>query len=356
MIDVLKSWGRKHFSDPQVIILAFFLFCGSLILVFWGDVLVPVIASIIIAYLLEGLVRKINYCGMPRIFSVIISFSLFLSTGIIILLGLIPLITKQLAQLIRDFPNILSHAQEVILTIPEKYPAIPESQIREMLTNFNNELVALGQKLLTVSLSSAMDVFTVLIYCIVVPLLVFFMLIDKDKIVNWFSRFLPEERGLAHQVWTDVDSKMGKYIRGKMIEIFIVGVVTYIPLQYWGLNYAATLSFFVGLSVVIPYVGAIIVTIPVALVAWFQWGSSSEFFYIMVAYLVVQVLDGNILVPLLYSEVVNMHPTAIIIAVLVFGGLWGVWGVFFAIPLATLIHAVINAWPSMQNEETVKSE
>ena len=60
----------------------------------------------------------------------------------------------------------------------------------------------------------------------------------------------------------------------------------------------------------------------------------------------IQFLDGNILVPLLFSELVNLHPVAIILAVLFFGGLWGVWGVFFAIPLATLISAVINAWPS----------
>ncbi|MNT53842.1 hypothetical protein D3C72_1909530 [compost metagenome] len=65
----------------------------------------------------------------------------------------------------------------------------------------------------------------------------------------------------------------------------------------------------------------------------------------MVAYLVIQALDGNLLVPLLFSEAVNLHPVAIIIAVLVFGGLWGFWGVFFAIPLATLVKAVLNAWP-----------
>ena len=141
---------------------------------------------------------------------------------------------------------------------------------------------------------------------------------------------------------------MGNYIRGKMLEILIVGVATYIPLKFMGMNYAATMSLLVGLSVIIPYVGAVAVTVPVAMIAWFQWGGTSDFVYLMVAYLVVQFLDGNILVPLLFSEVVNMHPAAIIISVLFFGGLWGVWGVFFAIPLATLIQAVINSWPSIQ--------
>ena len=65
-------------------------------------------------------------------------------------------------------------------------------------------------------------------------------------------------------------------------------------------------------------------------------------------YIVIQMLDGNVLVPLLFSEAVNLHPVAIIVAVLFFGGIWGLWGVFFAIPLATLIKAVINAWPKRE--------
>ena len=107
----------------------------------------------------------------------------------------------------------------------------------------------------------------------------------------------------------------------------------------------------VGVSVLIPYVGAAVVTIPIAIVAYFQWGFSSHFTWVMVSYGIIQFLDGNLLVPFLFSEMVNLHPAAIITSVLLFGGLWGVWGVFFAIPLATLIHAVINAWPNAVLEQ-----
>jgi putative permease len=107
----------------------------------------------------------------------------------------------------------------------------------------------------------------------------------------------------------------------------------------------------VGLSVIIPYIGAAVVTLPIALIAWFQWGWSSEFGWVLIVYGVLQALDGHLLVPLLFSEVVNLHPVAIIIAILVFGGLWGFWGVFFAIPLATLVQAVMQAWPRKGNEQ-----
>ncbi|MGB0669405.1 MAG: AI-2E family transporter, partial [Porticoccaceae bacterium] len=101
----------------------------------------------------------------------------------------------------------------------------------------------------------------------------------------------------------------------------------------------------VGLSVLIPYIGATVVTLPVLLVGYMQWGYSADFLWLFLVYGVIQFLDGNLLVPLLFSEVVNLHPVAIIVAVLFFGGIWGFWGVFFAIPLATLVKAVYNAWP-----------
>lgn len=351
MIDLLRAWYEKHFSDPQVVILALVILSGIAIILFLGDVLAPVLAGIVIAYVLEGLVRRISQLGVPRPVSVIITFSLFVASIVLLLFGLVPLVSKQLSQLIANLPEMLNKMQQLILTLPEKYPMLGSGDLEKMVAGFNAELVNLGQTLLSVSLASVIDVFTLLVFLVVVPLLVFFLLKDKQKIVSWMQRFLPQGEGLAYQVWRDVDVKMGNYIRGKLLEILIVGVATYIPLAIMGLNYAATLSLFVGLSVIIPYVGAVAVTIPVALIAWFQWGASSEFVTVMIAYLTVQFLDGNILVPLLFSEVVDMHPAAIIIAVLVFGGLWGVWGVFFAIPLATLIQSVLNAWPSMQAQE-----
>ncbi|MCK5396305.1 MAG: AI-2E family transporter [Gammaproteobacteria bacterium] len=348
MIDVVKGWFEKHFSDPQAIILVTILVFGGIFILYWGKILTPVIAGIVIAYILEGLVCKIRNLGVPRFAAFLISYALFVAAVALTLFGLVPLVISQGSQLIVDFPRILNKVQELLLAIPEKYPVFADQEIEKMLGNFSSELVGVGQTLVTASLSSAVDVFTVMVYLIVVPLLVFFLLKDKAEILLWFRRFLPEDRSLAYSVWKEVDVKMGNYIRGKMVEVFIVGAATFIPLKFMGMNYAATMSLLVGLSVIIPYVGAVAVTIPVAMIAWFQWGGTSDFVYLMVAYLVVQFMDGNILVPLLFSEVVNMHPAAIIIAVLFFGGLWGVWGVFFAIPLATLIQAVIHSWPSIQ--------
>ena len=207
------------------------------------------------------------------------------------------------------------------------------------------EVGRLGQRALSISLSSIIGLITIMVYLILVPLLVFFFLKDKQKILAWVQGFMPVDDILVRQVWREVNDKIGNYVRGKFMEIVIVWFVTYLTFALLGLNYAMLLSVLVGLSVIIPYVGAALVTLPVAFVAYVQWGPDTQFWYVLFAYGVIQFLDGNLLVPLLFSEVVNLHPVAIITAVLLFGGIWGIWGVFFAIPLATLVQAVLNAWP-----------
>jgi len=207
-------------------------------------------------------------------------------------------------------------------------------------------LTRLGQMALSLSFTSVMNAITLLVYLFLVPLLVFFLLKDKDQILAWLLNFLPEDRPLLNRVWSEVDHQLGNYVRGKVWEIVIIWGTSYIVFGLLHLRYAVLLGLFTGLSVLVPYIGVTVIFFPVALVAYFQWGLSSRFTYAVIAYGVIQLVDGNILAPLLLSEVVNLHPVAIIVAVLVFGGLWGFWGLFFSIPLATLVQAILKALPS----------
>jgi putative permease len=142
-----------------------------------------------------------------------------------------------------------------------------------------------------------------------------------------------------------MDIQLSNYVRGKTIEIFIVGIFAAIIFASLGLNYTALLSVLVGLSVLIPYIGAFLVTIPVVIVGLLQFGLNTEFYILVGLYLLLQALDGNLLVPIIFSDAVKLHPVIIILAVFIFGSMFGFWGVFFAIPIATFIKAVWNAWP-----------
>ena len=252
---------------------------------------------------------------------------------------------------------MLERGSELLSVLPEKYPDIVnQEQLNELLSLVQAELAGAGQNLLTYSFSSIPGVLAVMVYMILIPILVFFFLKDRQKILDWLSDFLPSERPLLRRIWGEMNTQVANYVRGKVLEMLIVGSVSYFCFAWMGLNYAALLGLLVGLSVMIPYIGAAVVTLPVVMVAFFQWGFTSEFYYLFGVYALIQALDGNVLVPLLFSEAVNLHPVAIIMAVLFFGGIWGMWGVFFAIPLATLIKAIIYAWPSPKPDEQGEPE
>ncbi len=345
MINMFRNWFNQRFSDPQIIILWVLLLSGFLIIVYLGEMLTPVFAGLIIAYLLEGVVATLQRIKVPRKIAVIFSFLLFIFCALLLLVGLLPLISRQVGQLFADLPSMITNIQKQLLLLPERYPEfISEIQINNMIGFLKSELTRMGQAVLFFSVASVKNLITVLVYFVLVPFLVLFFLKDKELIINWFKSFLPENRDLANEVWNEVNQQISNYIRGKIWEILIVWSGSYVTFTILRMDYAMLISLFIGLSVLIPYIGATVMTLPVVVIAFFQWGISPEFTKAVVAYAIIQLIDGNILVPLLLSGVVNLHPVAIIVSLLVFGGLWGIWGLFFAIPLATLVHAVIRTW------------
>ncbi len=345
-MQVLSDWFRRHFSDPQVMVLAASVAAIVTVVLLLGEMLLPVLASIVIAYLLEGFVLLLERHGWPRLLAVIVVFLLFLLFVGSVLVGVLPLVYRQVSDLVQQLPQMLARGQHLLMALPERYPELVSAgQIDAAMDAMRREVVGYGQTLVSVSLSSLVGVITLLVYLILMPLLVFFFLKDKRLILRWFERFLPRHRGIAGTVWRDVDRQLSNYVRGKFWEILICWAASFVTFSAFGLNYTMLLALLVGLSVIIPYIGASVVTVPVLLIAWFQWGWGAQFLWLTVAYFVIQALDGNVLVPLLFSEVVNLHPVAIIVAILVFGGIWGFWGVFFAIPLATVVKAILSAWP-----------
>lgn len=368
MFTQVRDWFNRTFSDPQVVILAILLIAGAFAVIFFGQMLMPALAALVIAYLLEGPVQRLQRVGLPRMISVSIVFSAFLAFLVFLLFALVPVLIRQLAGAVAAVPAQISRAQLWLAGLPERYPqlvhreaeAVPddvplalisEEQLSVMLNRLGEQVASYGERVVELSVTGASGLVTLLIFLVLIPVLVFFFLKDKQQIMHWFAGYLPRNRGLAATVWEEVDKQMSNYVRGKVLEILIVWVVTYAVFLLLGLNFAMLLSLLVGLSVIIPFIGAAVVTIPVALVALIQFGPSAMFVWTLVAYLIIQILDGNVLVPVLFSEAVSLHPVAIIVAILLFGGLWGFWGIFFAIPLATLVNAVLRAWPRAKQDE-----
>lgn len=346
MLEVVKEWGRRYLSDPQAVLLMVLLFSITFLIVYMGGILAPVITSIVIAYLLKWFANVLVNWRIRPGWAVWISYSTFLGLFLSAILILWPIIWQQLLRLYAELPTMITAVQSFLYLLPDKFPQfLSKEMVEGWAIDSQLQLKHATKILFTVSLASLPTLIALVVYLVLVPLMVFFFLKDNQVIVSWLSNFLPDKKPLLAKVWREINEQIGNYIRGKVAEIMIVGMVSALVFYGFGVRYAVLLSVLVGLSVVIPYVGAVVVTFPVILIAFFQWGAGSQLAYFILAYGLIQMLDGNVLVPLLFSEAVNIHPVAIIVAILVFGSWWGFWGVFFAIPLATVVKAVIDAWP-----------
>ncbi len=346
MRSILKSWVERYFSDEEALILLVVLVAGFAAIIWFGRMLAPFFTALVLAFLLQGVVSALTRRRVPHLLAVIMVFLAFVSVLLTLAFILMPLIWNQLVGLVQETPRMFASGQGWLDQLQERFPNIvTPDQMQSWIGVAGREISQLGQRALTLSLTSLGNVMSLIIYLVLVPILVFFMLKDREALVGFTLSLLPQKRTLLTRIWHEMDRQIANYIRGKSIEIVIVGTVAYITFAFFGLPYTALLAVLVGFSVLVPYIGAAVATIPVAAVAGFHFGISEQFVYVLVAYGVLQALDGNVLAPVLFSETNTIHPVSIIVAVLFFGGIWGFWGVFFAIPLATLLKALVYAWP-----------
>ena len=346
MLEEINNLFRKIFSNEETLVFSLLLGAAFLILFFFGNILTPFLVSIIFAYLLLGMQNRMQSYGLGPSLAFFFTYSFFLLLGIALMIWLIPVVYQQLQSLILEIPKWVNSLMLFAQEIPSKYPDLVSSdQITAFLQSLSGQITSISQDFLKASITGIQNTLAIAVNIILLPILVFFFLYDRKAIISGFLSILPKERIMLKNIWIEMDDQLSNYARGKAIEIVIVGSLAALIFLYFGLEYVALLSVLVGFSVLIPYLGAFIVTLPVAAVGLLQFNLTFEFWLLMGSYLALQILDGNLLVPLLFSDAVKLHPVAIILAVFIFGSLFGFWGVFFAIPIATLIKAIWNSWP-----------
>ena len=357
MLKLFIEWYKKRFSDPHVVSLMIVIIVLFFIIYFFNKILLPILIAIVLSYLLDRPVNYLQRKKVPHTLAVVIVLLLFMFVGLTGIMILLPLIWQQGVSLITNIPNMLNFVNKFIMSLPEHYPELIDVGLFDsMLQGITSKVMQTGNSLLQFSISSLFSIVSVAINTVLVPIIMFFLLKDKSKIWGYCSKVLPKNRTILNKVATEMDQQISNYIVGNVVHIIILTVCVYIPFWYFGLDYGLLLAVLVGLSVLIPYIGIIISSIPIILIALFQWGFTAQFGYLIFFYILIQALDGNLLVPYLFSEKLNLHPLVIIVAVIIFGGLWGFWGVFFAIPLATLVKAIINAWPNLEEINSIKNE
>jgi putative permease len=352
---IIAQWVNRYLAHEEAVVVLTIAALAVLALTFLGDVIAPIITAIVLAFLLQGVMNRLERLGLNHAISVAVSFSLLLGTIAVGFFVLLPSLWDQSQNLIQELPAMLTQAHATLDHLSRRFPQfITPDQFSRLSSAFADDMAHLGQTLVSYSLAQFGILLGLFVYLILVPTMAFFLLKDKNIILVWLSGFLPDERPVLTRIWREVNEQIANYVRGKCVQIIVVSAVCSLSFGLLGLSYSLLLGVCMGISVIIPYLGAVIVSLPIFLVGYVQWGWSDSWLYLLATVALVHALDGNVLVPLLFSNAVKMHPLAIIIAILFFGSLLGIWGVFFAIPLATLINAILRAWPVVPQATTIE--
>jgi putative permease len=353
ILDSITGWFKRCFSDPEAVTLFLFLVSVLFLIQMFGATLEPILVSVVLAYLLDPLVKGLERSKMPHWLAVSIVFLVFIGAVVLFLVVLVPLLWRQVIALGHEIPSVLPKVQEYVNTISQKHPdLLSANQLQNIVTGIKSDAAHVGRIIFSYSLSSISIGFAFIMYLILVPTIVFFILKDRDSILNWFRGYMPGHSSLIRRVWKDVHLQIASYVRGRVIEIILVSIVTWVVFAVLGLHYGTLLAVATGISVIVPYIGIVLVIIPVVIVALLQWGLGLHFAYLIISFLVICTLDAYVLVPKLFSGILNLSPVVIIVSVLIFGSIWGFWGVFLAIPLAAVIKAVLDAWPRSKSTTT----
>ncbi len=340
---LLKKFIDKYFFSEEAVYFSIMIISLFLVVLFFGGILLPVFISLVIAFLLNGFIEYLEKYLKSRWLSVLIGLLIFFGFYFS-LFFILPSIGTQINMFIQGLPKIILDFQVFLKGISSSY--LSEEEISNVFATIADQIRNLLSMALTSIAGSISIAFNAVLYAILIPLMVFFFIKDKEKLSPIVDFVLPKERNLINKIFLEMNDQLFNYVTGKLIEMLIVWAVSFTFFSFLQLPYAVLLSMLVGLSVIIPIFGALLVTIPVLLVGLSEWGITQNFYWLFIGYLVIQGLDGNVLSPILFSATNNLHPVVIIVSVLFFGGIWGFWGLFFAIPLATFIKAIISSWPT----------
>lgn len=340
MLEFLKKIIK---TNKELILLMFFF--PTLLIILNSHFFFPIITSIILSYLLYNIKTILENLGINEKTAFILTYMFFLTIFFSILFVIFPIFFKQLLGLFNDLPIMIQKIKILTYDLVNKYPFIfPQEQTNIIFSNIIAYFQSIGKTVISASLISIVLIVKWILYICLIPIFVFFFLKDHLKIKFWFKHIMPEKSTFLEKVWQETNPQIINYIRGKFIEIIIIAIINYLLFNFYKLSYADLLAFIVGLSVIIPYVGIIVISVPIIFISAVQYGLSYDFFYLTTIYSIIHILDGNLLVPILFSETVNLHPISIMFSIIIFGYIFGLYGIFFAIPLAIVSKAIINLY------------
>jgi predicted PurR-regulated permease PerM len=313
------------------------------LLVFWslGNVLLPFVLGGAIAYFLDPVADRLERMGLSRVAATgVITFAGVLIFVLMALL-VIPMLINQSLQLVNAAPE---YARNFGVFISERFPSVLDagSTLRQSLDDIGQAIKSRGVELLETALSSAASLINIVVLMVIVPVVSVYLLLDWDRMVAQIDALLPRDHApTIRQLARDIDKTLASFIRGMGTVCLILGTYYAVALMFVGLQFGLVVGFVAGLVTFIPYLGALIGGALAIGLALFQfWGDWLQIGLVASIFAIGQVIEGNVLTPKLVGSSVGLHPVWLILALSVFGALFGFVGMLVAVPVAASLGVI----------------
>ena len=319
-------------------------------LIFWllwslSDVLMPFTLGLVVAYVLDPLVVKLEGRGLSRLLStILILLGFFLLAGLLLVL-IIPALYRESVQLIQDLPALIEKMWAAIAPIVDRYTAGSdlEFNLAETLKENANSALSVSSNMLAGLMSGGQALISFLSVLIITPLVAFFTMSNWPAITSSIEDLIP--RQYHETVMTligRIDKSVSGFLRGQLTVAIILGLIYAIALSIAGLDYGFVIGMLAGLLSIIPFLGSIVGLLVSLLMAWFQSGDLGFMGIVAGIFVVGQLLEGNVISPKILGKSVGLHPFWILFSVTIGGSLFGITGMILGVPLAATISVLLG--------------
>lgn len=323
----------------------------KIIFIFIGRIMLPFIVAAFISYLLYPIVMKIHErFNLHKGIAVFIIYLLFFGGAFLIFYRSFPLFVYQLQDLSDQLPQLVLVYEDIIYSIYESTSFLPE-MVHEKIDAFLMKLEATIERQIEHILDKAMNIFDFIIVLTIIPVLVFYFLKDFTEMRRKIKMWIPKKYHIHfEQLIIAIDKSFGGYVRGQLIISTVVIFLTYIVYYTFELKYALVLAVLMGFMNIIPYFGPVIGTIPaVAIALTTSW---NLVIVVLITTVVVQILEGSFLSPYVMGKSVQIHPSVIILTLLIGAEIGGIIGMIFAVPTVTILKAIIEQLHNFKTTNT----
>lgn len=335
---------KPFFSHFQKLLL--FIFLLSLFLWFISTILnivVPLLISVLLAYIFNPIIEWMETKGAKRLKAAIILYLSSFSLIIILISFLIPVFSNEFFALQKSLPQYIHKIYGELWKwqniIQNKFTIIKDLNI------LSKSLNAIQEKAMNIAGDIPVllqNIFTWFYALFLIPFFMFFILADGPRIRKQFFSIIPNKYFEASaNLLFRIDTQLGNYIRGIILEALIVGTLSTIGLFILKVKFFFIIGMFVGFANLIPYFGPFAGGVPAVLITLLDKGSISHCLWVIGLFIAIQIIDNNFISTFVLSKSISTHPVIVLLAVLIGGTWFGVWGMFFAVPALGIIKVLV---------------